>query len=226
MSSPQGEIFAPLGTALTRTDLVIEAVRNAILSGNLKPGAALVERTLAEELKVSKTPVREALIALARNGLIDMTRNRGATVRELTVQDVLDVYQARLLLEPWAIFEAVQRGIPQSSLEQAEDLLNQSDAAGGEQAQAIRAQANRNFHRIMVKHSGNPLIINAIEQVQDLAALGATAFIWPTSPTWEKESQEHRAILAAAQAQDADKAKGLLETHIQTSIQRIVDLQK
>lgn len=219
------ETFGPLGTALTRTDLVTEAIRNAILSGNLKPGASLVERTIAEELNVSKTPVREALIALVRNGLVEMTRNRGATVREMTLTDVLHVYQTRLLLEPWAVSEAARRGAPETTFAAAEELLDHADSLTVSSDKAGRVQANRKFHRMMYMPCDNTLVTESLDRLQDLAALGATAFLWEIWPTWDVESQEHRAILNSVKTGDSDTAKTLVAEHIMASINRIVDLQ-
>ena len=96
----------PLPRSTTTSDLVVDSIRDAILSGRLAPGETLVERRLAELLGVSKTPVREALIALAVSGLVTVTPNRGAVVRAVDVEDVRKAYEVRLLLEPWAVAKA------------------------------------------------------------------------------------------------------------------------
>ncbi|MGB3413858.1 MAG: GntR family transcriptional regulator [Microbacteriaceae bacterium] len=220
------DTFAPLGRAMTRTDLVIEAIRTAILSGKLKPGMALVERTIAEELNVSKTPVREALIALVRNGLVEMTRNRGATVRQMTLNDVLQVYQTRLLLEPWAVGEAARKAQQNGGFQAAEALLNQADELSVSSDKAGRVQANRKFHRLMYVSCDNALIIDTLDSLQDLAALGATAFLWEIWPTWDAESQEHRKILEAVKNGEGDRAQELVANHISSSITRIINLQQ
>src|SRR5215469_18551517 len=97
------------GALPSRTVAVLEAIRRAILAGELKPGQALVETDLADRLGVSKTPVREALKTLAGAGLVTMSPYKGATVR--MVDDVLahSVYDIRVLLEPEAVRRSVER---------------------------------------------------------------------------------------------------------------------
>src|SRR5215211_5972136 len=104
-AAPEGGAGAlqPVARATTASDLVADSIRAAILSGQLKPGETLVERRLAVQLGVSKTPVREALIALSTSGLVAVNPNRGVTVRRLTLDDIRKCYEVRLLLEPWAV---------------------------------------------------------------------------------------------------------------------------
>src|SRR5512140_3197424 len=98
------------GALPSRTVVVLEAIKHAILAGELKPGQALVETGLAEVLGVSKTPVREALKTLAGAGLVTMNPYKGATVRVVDDEQARHVYDARLLIEPEALARAVARG--------------------------------------------------------------------------------------------------------------------
>src|SRR5580704_1238520 len=90
------------GALPSRTVAVLQAIKHAILAGELKPGQALVETDLAELLGVSKTPVREALKTLAGAGLVTMSPYRGATVRAIDPASAAAIYDLRLLLEPEA----------------------------------------------------------------------------------------------------------------------------
>src|SRR4029077_6395283 len=96
------------GALPSRTVAVLEAIKHAILTGELGPGQALVETDLAEVLGVSKTPVREALKTLAGAGLVTMTPYKGAAVRVVDDEQARHVYDARLLLEPEALARAVR----------------------------------------------------------------------------------------------------------------------
>src|SRR6266487_4486969 len=98
------------GALPSRTVAVLEAIKHAILAGELRPGQALVETDLAEVLGVSKTPVREALKTLAGAGLVTMNPYKGAAVRVVDDEQARHVYDARLLLEPEALARAVTRG--------------------------------------------------------------------------------------------------------------------
>src|SRR4051812_43994932 len=101
--------FSP-ATLPSRTAHVLETIKAAILNGEFKPGAALVENVLAGEFGVSKTPVREALKALEGSGLVVIRPFAGTTVRELSEQDAMAIYDMRLLLEPEAVRRSVVNG--------------------------------------------------------------------------------------------------------------------
>src|SRR5271163_789706 len=110
-SPPRSAFLTGAAGALpSRTVAVLEAIKHAILTGELKPGQSLVETDLAEVLGVSKTPVREALKTLAGAGLVTMSPYRGAVVRVVNDEAARHVYDARLLIEPEALRRAVTAG--------------------------------------------------------------------------------------------------------------------
>ncbi len=200
------------GAIPSRTEAVLDAVKHAILAGELKPGQSLVETELAQVLGVSKTPVREALKTLAGAGLVTMSPYRGATVREIDMGTAAAIYDLRLLVEPEAVGRAVRAAAPAGTdhWAQARAALNASAAA---QDQAQRSLANRDFHRALYLSCGNSLIVKVLDDLRDQTAL-VSALSWQQAPSWEHEAAQHRAILAAAQAGDADRAAGLLREHI------------
>jgi len=149
--------LTPIGRGSTRTDLATESIRLAIIEGRFPPGATLVERRLAESLGVSKTPVREALIRLARSGLVDVGDNRQAVVRQLGVEAMLEVYDARLQLEPWAVGQAVARA-PGDIPEAASAALADAESAMAAGDQARMSLANRRFHRALYARCGNAVV--------------------------------------------------------------------
>src|SRR5690606_2013293 len=102
-SSTTTSTLTPLTQPASRSDQVAGSIRLAILEGRIKPGDTLVERRLADQLGVSKTPVREALIGLVSSGLVTLSPNRGVSVRRLALGDLRQIYQMRVLLEPWAV---------------------------------------------------------------------------------------------------------------------------
>src|SRR5256885_16188532 len=95
------------GALPSRSEAVLEAIKHEILTGELKPGQALVETELAARLGVSKTPVREAFKTLAGTGLIVMSTYKGASVREIDRSHARCIYDMRLLLEPVAAMRAL-----------------------------------------------------------------------------------------------------------------------
>ncbi|MCZ2856927.1 GntR family transcriptional regulator [Blastococcus sp. VKM Ac-2987] len=204
--------LSPLPAATTRSDTVADSIRRAILSGRLRPGEVLVERRLAEALGVSKTPVREALIALTSSGLVTIARNRGVTVRRLEKEDLERVRQMRLLLEPWTTACAAERSgeyVPQArlALDEARERLTDGDHVG-------LSLANRRFHRSLYRECGNELIIAALDGLQDLTALGAVSLLWAATPSWADEYTQHQQILEAVEAGRAEEARELMLRHI------------
>jgi DNA-binding GntR family transcriptional regulator len=206
-----------VGAIPLRTAAVLDAIKHAILAGERRPGQSLVEAELAQRLGVSKTPVREALKTLAGAGLVTMSPYRGATVRAIDADTARAIYDMRLLLEPEAVRRAVQRaqdgpaGSPgPAGLAAARAALDRADASAGE---ADRSLANREFHRALYLDCGNPLLVGVLDDLRDQTAL-VSAAAWQREPSWRQEAGEHRAILAAATAGDADHAARLLAAHI------------
>ena len=205
------------GAAPSRTEAVLDAIKHAILAGELRPGQSLVETELAQLLGVSKTPVREALKTLAGAGLVTMSPYRGATVRAIDPASAAGVYDLRLLLEPEAVRRAVQAraagpgGPDARPWATAQAALAASDAAAG---QAQRSLANREFHRALYLACGNSLLVKTLDDLRDQTAL-VSALSWEQAPSWHQEAAEHRAILAAARAGAADEAAALLREHIE-----------
>ncbi|MFJ8646835.1 GntR family transcriptional regulator [Streptomyces sp. NPDC093546] len=197
----------------SRTQYVLEAIKHAILTGRFAPGKALVETELAAQYGVSKTPVREALKTLAGTGLVVMSQYKGATVRTVDAAMAREVYDVRLLLEPEALRRTIGRG---ASLEVAGQALVDADNAAD---QAERSLANREFHRALYTHCGNPLLARMLDEVRDQAALVSTV-AWSAEPSWQREADEHRRILSLAVAGDAEGAARALHQHIASFVER------
>ena len=237
-------LHGSLGAMPSRTVLVLDAIKHAILTGELRPGQSLVETDLAGLLGVSKTPVREALKTLAGAGLVSMSPYKGATVRTVDDELVRSVYDVRLLLEPEALRRSVGRGGQWRGARQALDLSARASDP------AERSLANRDFHRGLYGGCGNALLIRVLDDLRDQTALvSAAAWLrapapdgppsqhlpdqYPPSqhrqnqdppsqntPAWRSEAAEHEAILAAATAGDASTAARLLTDHIRSFLNR------
>ncbi|MCZ4125361.1 GntR family transcriptional regulator [Streptomyces sp. H39-S7] len=209
----QSTSFRP-GSLPSRTEAVLDAIKHAILTGELKPGQSLVETELAARLGVSKTPVREALKTLAGTGLVVMSPYKGASVREVGHALARSVYDMRLLLEPVAAERTTAN--PHGAWGEAQAALDRADrAADG----AERSLANRDFHRTLYAGCGNPLLVHSLDELRDQTALVSSA-AWAVRPSWEMEAREHRAILRAAQDGKPDLVGTLLREHIGAFVAR------
>jgi len=218
-------MLEPIQRAPSRSELVAASIRHAILDGSLKPGEALVERKLAALLDVSKTPVREALIALVGDGLAEIQASGAVTVRVLDPAMLREIDEVRLRLEPWAIGRAAGAA-DGSVLADAHAALDAADAAEASGDLAALSQANRNFHRALYSACGNPLAVSILDGIQDQVALGAVAVLWPRWPGRPAEhAQQHRAILEAVEAGESDRAEALVTEHLESSAARYRELE-
>ncbi len=196
-------------------ELVLEAIREAITNGSLQPRERLMEIQLAEELGVSRTPVREALRKLELEGFIVMVPRKGAYVADLSMKDIADVFEIRAALEALAAGLAAER-ITEEELDNMERLLAEKGEAIFQNDIDKLVEADTKFHEAMYKASRNErltvIISNLREQIQRLRLTSLSV------PGRMKESlDEHRNILEAIQARNAKLASALAQEHIENA---------
>lgn len=211
----------PASDALpTRAIWVAEQIEKAVLRGELAPGERLIERTIAEQLRVSKTPVREALRTLARKGVVETNPYRGTVVRTISATEATHIYEVRLLLEPDAVVSAL-RNHDATSLEMCEEVLQAASTAGsGGGDLADLSILNRRFHRLLYARCGNDLLRRILDDVQDQVAM-ITVATWRRRTSWTAEASEHTAILEAVRSGDPQQVRQLMRDHISTFLSRV-----
>ncbi|MGC9961106.1 MAG: GntR family transcriptional regulator [Acidimicrobiales bacterium] len=192
-------------------DAVARRIAQSILDGELMPGTRLTEEALAARYEVSRTPIREALIALSTNGLVELTRNRGATVLQLTAADVTDVYQLRALLES----EAARLAAPKVTAELA-DLLDKScdrlaELHGAPASEQLAADTF--FHYTIAAASGSARLQALIRQVSAVPE-AYRSFIAYTGDDMSEAERQHRAIAAALRRHRSAQARSLMRAHV------------
>ena len=193
-------------------DQVYAAVRARILSGELARGSRLRQAALAEELGVSRTPLREALRRLATEGLVEFEANRGATVAEHDFGDQRQSWLARLALEPGAARLAAER-CDADSIAGMRAAIDAQRAAGGDPAASY--DVNRGFHLALVAASGNPYLSRFAEMLWT-PQLGVLIYAMQADDpahvlAW---ADQHERITDAVEAGDADLADRLTREHI------------
>jgi DNA-binding GntR family transcriptional regulator len=209
---------------LTLWQRVYDHLRTEILDGRLEPGAELIEVALAEQLGVSRGPLREAIGRLAAEGLVTVSPRRGAVVRSLSKGEFLELYQVREALERMA----VQLAVPRLTDEQFEELaaLNaemEAHAAGNEVESFF--EANLAFHARLLEASGNLKLEELYRQL--LGQLGRYRLRSLTLRGNLKRSvSEHKAILRAARRGDAERAAQLMAEHIRVPQRRAMALEE
>src|ERR1700754_1023243 len=125
---PAAELAPRKIVRTTTVELVTDAIRQRILSGELAPGEALRQEALADELGVSRVPIREAITRLTGEGLLTVVPHKGAYVCELSIDEVEESFDIRLRLEPWLFSEAIAR-ITDAEIGKAEKLVKEMDKA-------------------------------------------------------------------------------------------------
>ena len=185
MSSP----LEPLAAPQTLAAHTRRAVLAAIADGRLEPGARYSVAQLAEQLGISRTPVREALLMLEREGRVRFERNKGVRVLETTAADVAEVFELRLLLEVPAAAKAC-------GIVDTEALDAALDADDGER-----------FHELIVLAAGNRRLASIVAGLRE-------ALAGHDRRDAEEAAAEHRAILAALEAGDPERASAAMRYHL------------
>jgi DNA-binding GntR family transcriptional regulator len=199
-----------------KNDLVA-ALQEDIVLGRLAPGARLVEEELAERFGTKRHVLREAFIELERFGLIERRPNRGASVRQLTLEDVNQIYAVREILERAAATQ-MPLPLPKPALERIEKAQRLHDAAveAGDAKAVFRA--NFEFHDALFAACGNPYLAAAIDDFRR-----KTHVVWSyaiVKPEYFRNAQrEHRAMLKALREGERKRLAELCAAHLDISRQ-------
>ena len=194
------------------TDWVYEEIRQAIIDLRLAPGDPLREAAIANQLGVSKTPIREALSRLEQEGLVETTSFKGAVVSGYSPRDLEDIYELRALLEGAAV-RAVADEASDETREQLADLVTQSRASRDAGDVAALAGLLGTFDLIVYEQVTNRRIRALIDNLRaHLTRIGNLTEGIPGRV--EASVEEHAAIVEAIMRHDADDAERLMRTHI------------
>lgn len=190
-----------------------ERIKQAILSGELAPGQALVEGVLAEWCEVSRTPVREALTRLEQDGLIGRG-DRGLVVHESSPGEILDIYETRIILETAAARFAADRRNPNDLLMMRRQLPRMEKLSDAEPA--VKAAMNAEFHELVWRASHNRSLLDLLGRLSmHLGRYPATTLAYPGR--WESGNTEHRALVDAIEARNSDLAAQIASQHFSTA---------
>lgn len=213
---PYVSMAVDLSSAATIADAVYQTLRSAIVYGELPPGRRLLERELALQLAVSRTPVREALRRLEEEGLVSGVPNRGLVVRMVTLEEAEHVYAVREPLEVLAARLAAERLTPPQMAELRRCLMRARRAAALGEWRTVILENNR-FHDVVARASGNPVLARVLDIMRNQVNLVRVA-LWSRIPTRPQETlRQHGEILAALRAGDPEAAAEAARTHLESS---------
>ena len=203
---------------------VYEALKQIILKGDLASGERVVETKLAQQLEVSRTPIREAIGQLKREKLIVSKSNGGFRVATLSVQDAVQLYDCRIALEQLSVEGACEQ-ITSKQLKQLEkyvllaEKLLESQSSKSDSLKLL--EIDYQFHHLVAESSGNQWLLTLLEQVFDKMAL-LRVQTTKHNPQVLEIRLEHREIYEAIALQDSELAKATVKLHLMSSKARVV----
>lgn len=198
----------------TSSDSVYMELRGKILSRELKPAQRLLEVKIANEMGVSRTPVREALRRLANEGLVKIVPNSGARVASPSSHEMDNSYSVREYLENMSVELACRTGMDKRTLERLDGLVRDGDAAYDAGDVDAFLAANNDFHRIIAEAGKNYVLSEYVDNIIQRT----NVYIYFYSKFIEaenKSSDEHRAILRAIAQRDRIGAQELMNQHLE-----------
>jgi GntR family transcriptional regulator, vanillate catabolism transcriptional regulator len=162
---------------------VADKLREMILHGTFAGGDRLLEVPLSEELEVSRTPVREALITLSDEGLVEYRPNRGYVVRSFTLDDIMNAYVVREALEGLATRILAEKGLERTLKRQLEECLDEGDRILGvkrltKAAREPWGEMNDRFHRLLIESTGNAALIDALSRATNIPYSSSRVVHW------------------------------------------------
>lgn len=207
-------VFAP-HPASTLTDAVADAIRKAIFNGSLKPGARLVEVSIAQQMGMSRGPVRESLRFLEKEGLVTRSPRRGTCVASLTADDVEELYSFRSVLESFAIRRAMQH-ITAEDIDHIRNLIGQVrqvlDSGDGVPKNDLAIQVHREICRL----SRHKRLLDAWTTIGHQIWL-CNAIATHMELPLPRKMLTHEDLLEALESNDPDFAEHTIKEHILTT---------
>ena len=205
----------------THAQRALITLRQKILSGDLAGGTRLYEVALAEELGISRTPVRAALSQLAEEALLERAKGGGFLVRSFAMEDVVDTIELRGVLEGTAARFAAERGATAQDIARATDILRQIDRVISVQDVDMEAYAtlNMQFHDLLAAMSRSNTLQREITRVTSLPFASPSAFlddhtrIEALQKTLTHAQHQHRAIMDAIAHREGARAEALAREH-------------
>jgi len=198
-------------------------LREQIFMGAVKPGERLIEEKISEELGVSRSPIREAIRMLEKDGLLLVNTSGGVTVIQPTIEDFQHLYECRIEMEPLASYYAAQRR-SQEQLETIQAyLLDMGKIAETNNLRKVH-DVNENFHEAIVAASANPFLVSMIAQLHGVNSFYRKSLLTETPLHVEKAMYDHQQIFRAIVDQDGDEAKRLMKAHIESDYTSFVRL--
>jgi DNA-binding GntR family transcriptional regulator len=194
---------------------VYDYLKEQIIMGGVKPGERLIEEKISEELQVSRSPIREAIRMLEKDGLLLVNQTGGVTVVQPSIEDFQHLYECRVEMEPLAAYYAAKRR-SEEQLEVIQAYLLQMGKITQDNNLKNLHDANVNFHEAIVAASANPFLVSMLAQLRGVNSFYRKSILEENPLHIEEAIHEHQQIFQAIIDQDSQKAKSLMKAHIES----------
>lgn len=206
-----GETYRPL------REVVAEEIRSMILRGDLAAGERLREEKLADQLGVSRNPVREAIRLLEATGLVEVMHRRGTYVSTPDLEDARHVLEVRSLLESYAA-ATVAKSPPDGVIDELRSLVEAGIDASAAGNTVKASELHSEFHKAVERATGNPYLVQVVEPLRQRTEMIFSLLVEARgSMGWH----EHQAIIDAIAAGDADGARSTVSEHIMSVLENL-----
>ncbi|WP_418750627.1 GntR family transcriptional regulator [Frisingicoccus sp.] len=201
-------------------DVVFYTLRQAILKGELEPGERLMEMQLAEQLGVSRTPIREAIRKLELEGLVLMIPRRGAIVAKITEKDLKDVLEVRASLERLSTKLACER-MEEKTIEELREAQEAFKAALRGDDITLQAQKDVEFHDVIYKSTNNLRLIQMLNNLREQMYRYRLEYL-KDGTSHQKLVEEHEAIIEALSRRDTEETTNIMVGHVYNQEQAVM----
>lgn len=198
-----------LAKTASSSDVIFDALRDAIIRGQLAEGEVLRQDTIAQMFNVSRIPVREALKRLEAQGLVTSTRYKGVVVTPLSIADIEEIFEFRALVEP----RMIEMSVPNMSSQTLAAAQGYCDAFAAETHPERWGDLNRLFHSSLYQDANRPYYLSIIDKTNDRIDRFVRAQLELTHGM-ARARREHQGIMDACLARDAETASRLTREHI------------
>ena len=193
-------------------DEIYEKVYTAILEHRLHPGTKLVEERLADIFSVSRARVREVLARLAHEQVVEVIPQRGAYVARPSIEQAMDVFEARRLIEPALLRRLIETLTPERVARLRQHVALEHDARRREDKRAI-VRLSGEFHTLLAEQAGNTALARQMRELSSLTCLIIFLYDAPTATSCRDD--EHEQIVEAIAHRDVAKAQALMLEHLE-----------
>ena len=205
-------------SSFSLTDEIADIVRDRILKGEYEIGEKIKENQIASELKVSRTPIRDAFKQLENEGLIDYVPNRGCFAKGFTQQDVDDIYAVRTALEQLAVERAVQR-ITEEELAELEEQWDLMEFYAKKKDSKKVLELNTSFHDVIYTSTRSRFMAQVLRSYKDYIDKTRKSVFYDDTYL-DAILVEHREIMEAIKARDREKSVAAVSFHLKRSQDR------